>query len=70
MRLEMNPKEPTHVRIKDNGTVVFDKVLEAGVDHKIETTPPPCGKTEAFLVYGDDEMLIGTTIYGECSDSK
>ena len=31
MRLEVTPKEPWHIRIKDNGKVVLDKVLEAGV---------------------------------------
>ncbi len=69
MRLEVTPKEPWHVRIKDNGKVVLDKVLEAGVAHVVETEAPACGVTEAFLVEGEDEMLIGTATYGECPDN-
>lgn len=66
MRLEVTPKEPMHVRIKHNGKVVFDKVLEANVEHKIVAEHPNCGKAEAFLVEGEDEMLIGSTTYGDC----
>lgn len=68
MRLEVTPDEPMHIRIKDNGKVVLDKVLEAGVAHVVETERPACGKSEAFLVEGDEEMLIGTASYGECAD--
>ncbi len=68
MRLEVTPKEPWHIRIKDNGKVVLDKVLEAGVAHVVETVAPACGTTEAFLVEGDDEMLIGSAEYGACPD--
>ena len=68
MRLEVTPKEPWHIRIKDNGKVVLDKVLEAGVAHVVETERPSCGKSEAFLVEGDEEMLIGSAEYGECAD--
>ena len=68
MRLEVTPKEAMHVRIKDNGKVVLDKVLEAGVAHVVETERPACGKSEAFLVEGDDEMLIGTATYEACPD--
>ncbi len=68
MRIEVTPKEQWHVRIKDNGKVVLDKVLEAGVAHVVETAAPACGKTEAFLVEGDEEMLIGSAEYGACPD--
>ena len=69
MRLETTPKEPMHIRIKDNGKVVLDKVLEAGVAHVIETPPPPCGKSELFLVEGDEEMFLGEGgPYGQCAD--
>jgi hypothetical protein len=70
MRLEVTPKEPWHIRIKDNGKVVLDKVLEAGVAHVVETEAPACGKTEAFLVEGDEEMLIGSADYGACPDES
>ncbi len=66
MRLEVTPKEPWHVRIKHNGKVVLDKVLEANVAHVVEAEHPKCGKAEAFLVEGDDEMPLGSAEYGEC----
>lgn len=69
MKLEVTPKEPWHIRIKDNGVVVLDKVLEANVAHVVETPAPSCGKTEAFLVEGEEEMLIGTAEYGACPDA-
>lgn len=68
MRIEVTPKEPWHIRIKDNGKVVLDKVLEAGVAHVVETERPACGKSEAFLVEGDAEMLIGSATYEACPD--
>ncbi|MBX9952015.1 MAG: hypothetical protein K2Y39_22775 [Candidatus Obscuribacterales bacterium] len=68
MRLEVTPKEPWHIRIKNNGKVVLDKVLEANVAHVVETERPPCGKSEAFLVEGDEEMLLGSAEYGACPD--
>ncbi len=68
MRLEVTPDEPWHIRIKNNGVVVLDKVLEANVAHVVETERPACGKSEAFLVEGDSEMLLGTAVYGECPE--
>lgn len=68
MRIEMTPKEDTHVRIKYNGAVVLDQVLTAGTEYKIEAEHPKCcGVAELFFVEADGtEYGIGSTNYGQC----
>lgn len=65
MRVQMDPKEPFHLRIKYNGEVKFDQVLQPG-PHDINVEHPKCcGKAEAFLVEEDGtEVPIGSAEYG------
>lgn len=69
MRIQMNPKEPFHLRIKYNGQVKFDQVLQPG-PHDINVDHPKCcGQAEAFLIEEDGtEVPIGSAKYGDpCS---
>lgn len=65
MRIIFDPKAPTRLRVKYNGTVVYDQTLQPGhvdvdVDH-----PKDSGTAEAFIVEDDgSEHLIGTATYG------
>lgn len=71
MRVQMDPKEPFHLRIKYNGEVKFDQVLQPGPHDVTVTHPTCCGKAEAFLVEEDGtEVLIGSAEYGtQCEGS-
>ena len=69
MRIQMDPKEPFHLRVKYNGQVKFDQVLQPG-PHDIDVEHLKCcGTAEAFLVEEDGtEVLIGSAEYGDpCS---
>ncbi len=68
MKIEVNPKEPMHFRVKYNGEVVYDEVLQPG-PHKVEVEhPKTCGKAEVFLVEDDDsEFPVGEADYGPCT---
>ncbi len=69
MRIQMDPKEPFHLRVKYNGQVKFDQVLQPG-PHDIDVEHLKCcGTAEAFLVKEDGtEVLIGSAEYGDpCS---
>ena len=66
MKIEVNPKEPMQFRVRYNGKIVFDEVLQPG-PHKVEAEhPKTCGVAQCFIVEGDDEMEIGRAEYGEC----
>jgi hypothetical protein len=69
MKIEMTPKEKTHIRVRYNGEVVCDQVLEAGKPYVIEAEhPKTCGKAEAFFVEEDgSEFPIGSADYGPCT---
>ena len=68
MKIEITPKEATQIRVRYAGKVIFDQTLEAGRLHVIEAEHPKCcGTAEAFLVEGEDEMLIGSADYGTCN---
>lgn len=68
MRLIFDPANPVRIRVKYNGSTVYDQLHQPG-KHDIDVThPKSCGKAEAFIV-GDDgsETPMGTTDYGTCS---
>lgn len=65
MQVQMNPTEPFHLRIKYNGEVKFDQVLQPGPHDVLVKHPSCCGKAEAFLVEEDGtEVPIGSAEYG------
>jgi hypothetical protein len=68
MKIEVNPKEPMHIRVRYEGKVIHDEVLQPG-PHAIEVDhPKTCGKAELFLVEDDDsEFPIGSADYGPCT---
>jgi hypothetical protein len=69
MRIVFDPTEEVQVRVKYNGTVVYDKKLQPGhqdidIDH-----PKDSGLVEAFLVEPDGtEVPIGSADYGTPSE--
>jgi len=68
MKIEVTPKEPMHIRVRYEGKVIYDEVLQPG-PHNIEVDhPKTCGKAELFLVEDDDsEFPIGSADYGPCN---
>ncbi len=72
MRIQLDPKEPLHMRVKYNGKVVFDQTLQPG-PHDIDVAHPKCcGKAEAFIVEEDGtEIPLGSADYGDqCQDAQ
>ena len=66
MRIQMDPKEPFHLRVKYNGQVKFDQVLQPG-PHDIELEHPKCCGTAVALLVEEDgtEVPIGSAEYGD-----
>jgi len=71
MRIKMNPEKPVHIRVKYNGTHVFDQVLEPG-PHDIDVEHPKCcGIAQLFFVKEDgSETPAGSANYGACDCDK
>ena len=54
MKIEIEPKEPMHLRVRYNGKVIWDETLQPG-KHVIEVEhPKTCGVAELSLVESDD----------------
>jgi hypothetical protein len=71
MKIEFTETEPTRLRVRYNGRIVFDEILQPG-PHNIEVKhPTTCGRAEAFLVEddGSTELSIGSVNYGPCNCS-
>jgi len=67
MHIEITPNEPTRVLVRYQDKVVYDQLLEANKSYVIDAEhPKTCGKAQAFLVFGEDEMMIGEADYGDC----
>lgn len=67
MRIEIDPKEPMHLRVRYNGKIIWDETLQPG-KHEIEVEhSKTCGTAELSLVEDDDsEFPIASAQYGEC----
>jgi len=67
MRIMIDPKAPIRLKVRYNGTEVFDQTLQPGA-HDIDVAhPKTCGKAELFKVKDDGtEVPMGSADYGEC----
>ena len=67
MRIQIDPKQPTRLRVRYNGKEVFDQTLQPG-HHDIDVVhPKTCGKAELFRVKDDgSEVPMGSANYGTC----
>jgi len=68
MRIMFDPTTEVQLRVKYNGTVVYDQKLQPG-HHDIDVDhPKDRGLAEAFLVKADGmEVPIGSVDYGPAS---